>query len=181
MYDVEGKTAVVTGAASGIGLGMARAFAAAGMSVVLSDIESDRLDEAVTELRDKGTRAIGVRTDVSDEADVKALADAALAEFGAVHVVSDNAGVGTGGAVDGLSLDDWRWTLDVNLWGVIYGVRTFLPLLKELGEGHISATSSRMPWFREGPSSRRLRRFGFVRPLRKRDVGSRSRSPTAWR
>ena len=139
MYEVAGKTAVVTGAASGIGLGMARSFAAAGMSVVLSDIESDRLDEAVAGLRETGHAAIGVR---SDEAQVRALADAALAEFGAVHVVANNAGIGIGGAVEELSLDDWRWTLDVDLWGVIYGVRTFLPLLKEQGEGHITATSS---------------------------------------
>ena len=142
MYEVKGKTAVVTGAASGIGLGMARSFGRAGMSVVLADIESDRLDRAVAELRDKGHAVIGVRTDVTDEAQVKALADAALAEFGAVHVVANNAGIGTGGAVEEMSLDDWRWTLDVNLWGVIYGVRTFVPLLKEQGEGHISATSS---------------------------------------
>lgn len=142
MYEVEGKTAVVTGAASGIGLGMARSFAAAGTSVALADIESDRLDRAVAELRSNGHAAIGVRTDVSDEAQVQALAEAALTEFGAVHVVANNAGIGTGGAVDELSLDDWRWTLDVDLWGVIYGVRTFLPLLKEQGEGHITATSS---------------------------------------
>lgn len=142
MYEVEGKTAVVTGAASGIGLGMARSFAAAGMSVVLADVESDRLDDAVAELRGSGRPAIGVRTDVSDEAQVQALADAALAEFGSVHVVANNAGIGTGGPVEELSLDDWRWTLDVDLWGVIYGVRTFLPLLKEQGEGHITATSS---------------------------------------
>jgi NAD(P)-dependent dehydrogenase (short-subunit alcohol dehydrogenase family) len=112
------------------------------MSVVLADVESDRLERAVEALRGDGHAAIGVRTDVSDEAQVRALADAALAEFGAVHVVANNAGIGVGGAVDELSMDDWRWTLDVDLWGVIHGVRTFLPLLKEQGEGHITATSS---------------------------------------
>lgn len=142
MYEVAGKTAVVTGAASGIGLGMARSFAAAGMSVVLSDIEADRLDAAVAELRGNGHAALGVTTDVTKEAEVQALADAALAEFGAVHVMANNAGIGIGGAVDEMSVDDWRWTLDVDLWGVIYGIRTFLPLLKEQGEGHITATSS---------------------------------------
>jgi len=142
MYDVEGKTAVVTGAASGIGLGMARAFAGAGMSVVLSDIEADRLDAAVAELHGAGHGALGVVTDVTDEAQVQALADAAVAEFGAVHVVANNAGIGIGGAVDEMSLDDWRWTIDVDLWGVIYGIRTFLPILKAQGEGHITATSS---------------------------------------
>ena len=142
MVDVRGKAAVVTGAASGIGLGMARAFAAAGMSVVLADIEEERLERAVGDLRGQGHAAIGVRTDVSDEAQIQALADAALAEFGAVHVVANNAGIGIGGVVDEMSLDDWKWTLDVNLWGVIYGVRTFLPLLREQGEGHITATAS---------------------------------------
>ena len=142
MYEVQGKVAVVTGAASGIGLGMVRSFAAAGMSVVLADIEAERLDRAVSELRGQGHSAIGVRTDVSEEAQVQALAEAALAEFGAVHVVANNAGIGTGGLVEEMSIDDWRWTLDVNLWGVIYGVRTFLPLLKEQNEGHITATSS---------------------------------------
>ncbi len=142
MYDVQGKTAVVTGAASGMGLGMARSFADAGMSVVLSDIEQDRLDAAVAGLTSAGHRAIGVVTDVSDEAQVQALAQAALDEFGAVHVVSNNAGIGVGGAVDEMTLDDWKWTIDVDLWGVVYGVRTFLPLLKEQNEGHITATSS---------------------------------------
>lgn len=142
MYDVEGKTAVVTGGASGIGLGMAKAFAGAGMSLVLGDIEADRLDAAVEELRADGHKAIGVVTDVSDESQVQALADAALAEFGSIHVVSNNAGVGVGGPVEKMGLNDWQWTFNVNLWGVIYGVRTFVPILKEQGEGHISATSS---------------------------------------
>lgn len=142
MYDVAGKTAVITGAASGMGLGMARSFAAADMSVVLADIEQERLDAAVAKLVGDGHRAIGVRTDVSDESQIQALAQAALDEFGSIHVVSNNAGIGIGGAVDEMSLDDWRWTIDVDLWSVIYGVRTFLPILKEQGEGHITATSS---------------------------------------
>lgn len=142
MYDVEGKTAVVTGAASGIGLGMARAFGGAGMRLVLADIEADRLDGVVAELTDAGQTAIGVRTDVSDADQVAALAEAALAEFGAVHLVANNAGVGVGGALDEMSIDDWRWIVDVNLWGVVHGVRTFLPILKRQGEGHISATAS---------------------------------------
>ena len=142
MYEVSGKTAVVTGAASGMGLGMARAFADAGMSVVLADIQQDRLDEAVAALVADGHRAIGVRTDVSEENQIRALAHASLEEFGAVHVVANNAGIGIGGAVDEMSLDDWKWTIDVDLWSVIYGVRTFLPILKAQGEGHITATSS---------------------------------------
>lgn len=142
MYDVNGKTAVITGAAGGMGLGMARSFAAAGMKVVLADIDEDRLAGAVDGLRADGHAAIGVRTDVSKEADIEALAQAALDEFGAVHVVSNNAGIGIPGTVDHMTLDDWRWTMDVDLWSVVYGVRTFLPLLKEQGEGHITATSS---------------------------------------
>ena len=142
MYDVDDKTAVVTGAASGMGLGMAHSFAAAGMSVVLADIEADRLDTAVNGLKSNGHRAIGVVTDVSDESQIQALAQAAIDEFGAVHVVANNAGIGIGGPVDEMSLDDWKWTIDVDLWSVIYGVRTFLPILKEQGEGHITATSS---------------------------------------
>lgn len=142
MYDVDGKTAVITGAASGMGLGMARSFATAGMSVVMADIEQERLDEAVKGMVADGHRAIGVKTDVSDEAQIQALAQAALDEFGSVHVVANNAGIGIGGTVEGMSLEDWRWTIDVDLWSVIYGVRTFLPILKEQGEGHITATSS---------------------------------------
>ena len=142
MYDVEGKTAVITGAASGMGLAMAWSFAGAGMSVVLADIDDAGLATAVDALTEAGHRAIGHRTDVRHEAELEALRDAALAEFGGVHVVCNNAGIGIGGAADEMSLDDWRWTLDVDLWSVIHGVRTFLPLLKEQGEGHISATSS---------------------------------------
>ena len=112
------------------------------MSVVLADIERDRLEEAVRGLTDAGHAAIGVPTDVSDESQIQALAEAALSEFGAVHVVANNAGIGIGGAVEEMSLDDWKWTIDVDLWSVIYGVRTFLPILKEQGEGHITATSS---------------------------------------
>jgi len=142
MYDVNGKTAVVTGAASGMGLAMARSFAGAGMSVVMADIEAGRLQTAVDAMVASGHRAIGVPTDVSKEAQIKALAEAAMDTYGSVHVVCNNAGIGIGGAVDEMSLDDWRWTIDVDLWSVVYGVRTFLPLLKAQGEGHISATSS---------------------------------------
>lgn len=142
MYDVNGKTAVVTGAASGMGLAMAHSFAGAGMSVVMADIEAERLQAAVDGLTAAGHRAIAVRTDVSKEEQIRALAEAALDTYGAVHVVCNNAGIGIGGTVEEMSLDDWRWTIDVDLWSVVYGVRTFLPLLKKQGEGHISATSS---------------------------------------
>lgn len=142
MYDVAGKTAVITGAASGIGRAMAWSFAGAGMSVALADIDEGGLDETVAALRDAGHAAIGVPTDVRHESAIQGLADAALGEFGAVHVVANNAGIGIGGAVEEMSVDDWAWTLDVDLWSVIHGVRTFVPILKEQGEGHITATSS---------------------------------------
>jgi len=142
VYDVEGKTAVITGAASGMGLAMAWSFAGAGMSVVLADIDDEGLDAAVGRLTDAGHQAVAQRTDVRHLVEIEALRDAALDAFGAVHVVCNNAGIGIGGAVEEMSLEDWTWTLDIDLWGVIHGVRTFLPLLKEQGEGHLSATSS---------------------------------------
>jgi NAD(P)-dependent dehydrogenase (short-subunit alcohol dehydrogenase family) len=142
MYDVDGKTAVITGAAGGMGLSMARSFANAGMKVVLADIDVGRLEAAVAGLRADGHAAMAVPTDVSKEDQIQALAQAALDEFGAVHVMSSNAGIGIAGTVDDMTIDDWKWTIDVDLWSVVYGVRTFLPLMKEQGEGHITATSS---------------------------------------
>lgn len=142
MYEVDGKTAVITGAAGGMGLGMARSFANAGMNLVLADIDAERLSASVDQLKADGHAAIAVPTDVTKEEQIQALAQAALDEFGAVHIVSNNAGIGIPGTVDDMTLDDWRWTMDVDLWSVVYGVRTFLPLLKEQGEGHITATSS---------------------------------------
>jgi len=140
--DVDGKVAVVTGAASGMGLAMARTFANAGMKVVLADIEETALDGAVNELSGDGHSAIGVRTDVSKLGEVQSLADATLKEFGAVHVLCNNAGVGIGAPVGNTSIADWKWTLDIDLWGPIYGVETFLPLIEEQGEGHINSTAS---------------------------------------
>ena len=140
--DVKGKVAVVTGAASGMGLAMAQTFADSGMAVVLADIEEAALEAAVNELSAGGHKAIGVRPDVSKLSDVQALADATLKEFGAGHVLCNNAGVGVGAPVGNTSIDDWKWTLDIDLWGPIYGVETFLPLIEEQGEGHINSTAS---------------------------------------
>ena len=140
--DVKGKVAVVTGAASGMGLAMAQTFADSGMAVVLADIEEAALEAAVNELSAGGHKAIGVRTDVSKLSDVQALADATLKEFGAVHVLCNNAGVGVGAPVGYTSIADWKWTLDIDLWGPRYGVETFLPLIEEQGEGHINSTAS---------------------------------------
>jgi NAD(P)-dependent dehydrogenase (short-subunit alcohol dehydrogenase family) len=142
MQDFQGRVAVVTGAASGIGLGMARAFTGAGMRVVLADVETEALDTVVQGLADRGHEVIGVRTDVSRLQDVQELAARTLDRFGTVNVLCNNAGVGVDGPVPDTSLEDWRWTIDVDLWGPIYGVHVFLPLITEAGEGHVNSTAS---------------------------------------
>ena len=142
MRQLTGRVAVVTGAASGIGRAMAGRFAAEGMRCVLADIEQEPLDRAVTELRRSGAAAIGVRTDVASAADVQALADRAVAEFGAVHVLANNAGVGSGSDFAKIPLEVWEWVLNVTLWGAIHGCRSFLPILLEQDEAHIVNTSS---------------------------------------
>ncbi|MCU1454005.1 MAG: family oxidoreductase [Acidimicrobiales bacterium] len=141
MEELSGKVAVVTGAASGIGLAMVHAFAAEGMRVVLADIEAEALDKAVADLP-AGVEALSMVTDVSKSEEVDRLRDAALERFGAVHVVCNNAGVSSGGKSWEQSVEDWAWVLGVNLWGVIHGVRAFTPLLIEQGEGHIVNTAS---------------------------------------
>ncbi|MFN8017763.1 MAG: SDR family NAD(P)-dependent oxidoreductase [Acidimicrobiales bacterium] len=142
MEDLQGKVAVVTGAASGIGLGMARAFAAEGMRVVLADIESPALEAAVAEGFPDGAELLSVVCDVSDGGQVEALRDAAVDRFGTVHVLCNNAGVSSGGPTWLASEDDWSWVLGVNLMGVVHGVRAFTPLMLEQGEGHIVNTAS---------------------------------------
>ena len=139
---LNGKVAVVTGAASGIGLSLSRRFAAEGMRVVMADIEPDALAVAAGELRAGGAEVHLEVVDVSVGEDVDRLADAALEAFGAVHLVCNNAGVGGGGSLETLSTADWEWVLGVNLWGVIHGIRAFLPLLLAQGEGHIVNTAS---------------------------------------
>jgi NAD(P)-dependent dehydrogenase (short-subunit alcohol dehydrogenase family) len=140
--EVQGKVAVVTGAASGMGLAIARTFAAAEMRVVLADIEAQALEEATASLEARGHEVLGVLTDVSDLGQVEALAAAAVDHFGTVHVLCNNAGVGVGAPIGATSIADWRWTLDINLWGPIYGVHVFLPIMEAQGEGHINSTAS---------------------------------------
>jgi NAD(P)-dependent dehydrogenase (short-subunit alcohol dehydrogenase family) len=140
-----GRTAVVTGAASGMGRAFTQRFAEEGMRVVLADVEREALDRAVGELRASGFSAIGVPTDVSRRVDVARLAEAALEAFGPVHLVVNNAGVE--GYLDGplweATEKDWRWTMGVNFWGVVHGVETFLPiLLAQDEEAHIVNTAS---------------------------------------
>ena len=138
-----GKVAVVTGAASGIGLGLSERFAAEGMHVVMADVEEPALSKAASALADKGASVLTVPTDVADRAAVDALRDSAVAAFGAVHVVCNNAGVGgPHGALWECPPGEWDWVLGVNLGGVINGVRAFMPLLLEQDAGHMVNTSS---------------------------------------
>jgi len=136
--DLAGKVAVVTGGASGIGKGIATTLAAEGARVILADIQPDALEATAAEL---GVDA--VLTDVSDAADVESLATAVVRKYGTVDVVCNNAGIGPLAPVKDLTLDDWRWMLGVNLWGVIHGVHTFLPILSGNPDGgHIVNTAS---------------------------------------
>ncbi len=141
MEDLLGKVAVVTGAASGIGLALTRALLAQGAKVVMADIEVDALEAASVGLG-SDAEVLTMVCDVSDPVQVEALRDAAVARFGTVHVVVNNAGVSSAGPVWTQSLEDWQWVLGVNLYGVVNGIRTFAPLLIEQGEGHIVNTAS---------------------------------------
>ena len=138
----EGKVAVVTGAASGIGRAMADRWAGLGMRLALADIEVEPLEAAADELRAGGADVITVPTDVSDGDEVDAFAAATVEEYGTVHIVCNNAGVGGGGPMWTLTTADWAWVLGVNLWGVIHGIRAFVPHLVEQGEGHVINTAS---------------------------------------
>ncbi|MEB3063203.1 SDR family NAD(P)-dependent oxidoreductase [[Mycobacterium] zoologicum] len=142
--DLRGKTAVVTGGAGGIGQALGRRFGRAGMKVVLADVLAEPLREATRALADEGIEAAGVVTDVTDYTSVEALADAARDRFGGVHVVCNNAG--TGAVSEGYlwehDLADWRWGIDVNVLGVIHGIKAFVPILLEAGEGHLINTCS---------------------------------------
>ncbi len=143
MRELAGKTAFVTGGASGIGLALGRAFAQAGMKVMLADIETEALATAVKSLHNIGPDVRGVPCDVADPASVEHAAKASFDAFGNVHVVCNNAGVAAAGGIDHISLDNWRWVLDVNLMGVLYGIRAFLPHIRAHGEGgHFVNTAS---------------------------------------
>lgn len=139
--DLTGRTAVVTGGASGIGLATARRFAASGVNLVLGDVEEGPLEEAVAGLLVDGARVLGLRADVTVEQDVVALRDAALAEFGGVHLIFNNAGVGSGPAI-GTPKAVWDWVMDVNVGGVVNGVNAFVPHFLEQNEGHVVNTAS---------------------------------------
>lgn len=142
MQELAGRTAFVTGGASGIGLALGHALAEAGMNVMLADIETSALADAVNNLQAVG-RVRGTKCDVTDPDSLVCAARATHDAFGNVHVVCNNAGVAAGGGIDTISLDNWRWVLDVNLMGVLHGIRTFLPHIRAHGEGgHIVNTAS---------------------------------------
>jgi NAD(P)-dependent dehydrogenase (short-subunit alcohol dehydrogenase family) len=142
MRELKGKVAVVTGAASGIGRALAERFGAEGMKLVLADVEEKTLGETAEALAKAGASVLAVKTDVSQAAAVDALAARTLETFGAAHVICNNAGVAVGGLSWERSLADWEWVIGVNLWGVIHGVRAFMPILLRQGEGHIVNTAS---------------------------------------
>ncbi len=153
MQELRGKVAVVTGAASGIGHAMAERFAAEGMKIVLADVEKRALDKAEADMKAGGATVLPVITDVSRAADVDALARKTIDAFGAVHVLCNNAGVSpVMAATWELTEADWQWVLGVNLWGVIHGIRAFVPImLKQDSEGHIVNTASAAGLVAGGP------------------------------
>ncbi len=142
MKKLKGKVAAVTGAASGLGRAMALALADEGMDVALADVDELNLTAVADEVQEKGVRAITLKVDVSQAAQVDAFRDQTIARLGAVHLVCNNAGVSPLGAAWESSAADWEWTLGVNLWGVIHGVRAFTPALLAQQEGHIVNTAS---------------------------------------
>lgn len=143
MEQLAGKTAFITGAASGIGFALASVFAREGMRVVLADVEKDRLDAAAGQLVDAGHEVIGAQVDVTDREAVARARDAALDAFGAVHLLCNNAGVNAYGPLYKVTYEDWDWVMGVNLWGVVHGVHEFLPHLMTHGaDAHIVNTAS---------------------------------------
>jgi NAD(P)-dependent dehydrogenase (short-subunit alcohol dehydrogenase family) len=142
MKMLEGKIAAVTGAASGLGRAMALAFADEGMHLALADVDEHGLESTLNEIRSRGARAFAMRVDVSRFQEVESFCSKAVVQFGATHVVCNNAGVSPLGAVWENTLADWQWILGVNLWGVIHGVRAFVPRLLAQGEGHVVNTAS---------------------------------------
>lgn len=163
MKDLTGKVAFVTGAASGIGLGVATALAQAGVKVMLCDIERAALDKALEGLKRTNADVDGVVADVSLKAELQKAADATIARYGKVHILVNNAGVGGGGPYGMWTDDAWRWTLDVNLWAVIWGVEIFGPLIEKHGEGgQIVSTASIAGLISGSSSPYNVSKYGVV-------------------
>jgi len=164
--ELKGRVAVVTGAASGIGFALAERFAMEGMNVVMADVEVRALESAAEVLRPKASALIAIPIDVAKSDDVERLARETYARFGAAHVLCNNAGVGVIGAVHEHSLADWQWVINVNLWGVIHGVRAFVPRMLASGqEAHIEHLVHRRPYDRGvhvGLRCNKTRRDGAV-------------------
>lgn len=165
MREFQGKVAVVTGAASGIGRGLAERFAAEGMKVVLADVEQDALDAAVRELRQQEYDVLGVLTDVAKAESVEALAQRAVAAYGGVHILCNNAGVAAGApAAWEYTANDWQWVMGVNLMGVVHGLRAFVPImLAQDAEGHIVNTASVWGLVSRGGALYGVSKFAVVR------------------
>jgi NAD(P)-dependent dehydrogenase (short-subunit alcohol dehydrogenase family) len=142
MRELSGKVAVITGAASGIGLAVSRRLGAAGMRVMMADVDEPTLAAAAASLKADGIDAATAVTDVSDPGSVDALAQVTLSRFGAVHVVCNNAGVTRGGKSWEVPLATWHWVVGVNMFGIVHGIRSFVPHLIAQGEGHIVNTAS---------------------------------------
>lgn len=143
MKEFRNRVAVVTGGASGIGRAMALRFAREGMKIVLADVQADALKNTEAEFEQAGIPVLAVRTDVSKGRDVDALADRAFKTFGGVHVLCNNAGVAPGGTVWEQTEKDWEWTLGVNVWGVIHGIRAFVPrMIEQNVDCHVINTAS---------------------------------------
>jgi NAD(P)-dependent dehydrogenase (short-subunit alcohol dehydrogenase family) len=152
MQDLIGKTAIVTGAASGIGLGMAQALAGAGMNIVLADLRPEPLEAARQQIEAQGVKAIGVTVDVSDPASVAAAGATTERAFGKLHVAVNNAGVAMHGTpLEQVTPEEWNWVIGVNVMGVVNGIRTFVPMIRRHGEGgHVVNTASISGFFVRG-------------------------------
>lgn len=164
MKDFQGKVAVITGAASGIGRALAEKSAQEGMKVVLADVEAGALKQAEVELKASGADVLAVLTDVSQAADVERLAEQAFATYGAVHLLCNNAGVSAERTIWKSTLADWQWVLGVNLWGVIHGIHYFVPrMLAQESEGHIVNTASMAGFLSSsGMGIYKVSKFGVV-------------------